>query len=63
LIVDSTLKKNSIVKLKGWNSNKVSQKRFGIRTRPDSADDVGSSSCWTSRFCRSTASPRESATR
>jgi len=32
LIVDGTLKKNSIVKLKGWNSNKVSQKRFDPQT-------------------------------
>jgi replication factor A1 len=27
LIIDGILKKNSVVKLKGWNSNKVSQKR------------------------------------
>jgi replication factor A1 len=32
LITDGTLKKNSVVKLKGWNSNKVNQKRILILT-------------------------------
>jgi hypothetical protein len=65
LVMDGLIKRNTIVKLKGYNANFVNQKRYvPLRhVRIPELTDAESSSCWTSRCCRSTASPRESATR